>query len=273
MLSLIVFAIIQTSNILFSNYVRQLTDLYFGEFQEGIQRATATSIATQPGIDVFAQTISRGLTIFTLILATIGLGLLWYTKKLKNRDYSMILVGVMFLPTMVVSFSSYTTIFWRAAPMVFIPLSMGASYLSQGKFRRHIIILFSIIMILLSFSIVHKTFYDLQIFSFTQRDYQATNFVVDNSYTNPRARVLAHYRVMTYLRPSILSDQEVIYRSDSSNLMEGVTEVNYIIYSVGMSKSFLSERIHPQDSVDYIISNKYNLIHNSGSFSHIYYKP
>jgi hypothetical protein len=273
MLSIIVFTIIQTSNVLFSDYVRQLTDLYFGEIQEGIQRVAITSIAPQPGIDVFAQIISRVLTISTLIIAVIGLGLLWYHKKLDNKDYSMILVGAMFFPTLVVSFSSYTTIFWRAAPMVFIPLSMGVSYLSQERFRRPLIILFSIILILLSFSIVHKTFYDLQTFSFTQRDYQATRFIVDNSFTEPRARVLAHYRVMTYLRPSTLSDQVVIYRSDSSDLMEGVTEVNYIIYSVGMSKSFLSEGILPQESLDHLMSNKYSLIHNSGSFSHIYYKP
>ena len=115
--------------------------------------------------------------------------------------------------------------------------------------------------------------YPLQTFSFTQRDYQATRFIVDNSFTEPRARVLAHYRIMTYLRPSTLSDQVVIYRSDSSDLMEGVTEVNYIIYSVGMSKSFLSEGILPQESLDHLMSNKYSLIHNSGSFSHIYYKP
>jgi len=230
-----------------------LTPEYLGIFE------AAQAPASVP-IDVIAQLFSRFVTITTIIICFIGFIILLIKRKLGNLDKAIFLTGVFY--------SAVGTILYvlgsRAIPLAFIPISLGASYFLQSKVRKLIIFLSLIMLILFTFIPLHSSFYDSQIMFQTEEAYRMENFMIDRyNWTRPDL-ILAHVRVITYLRAKQPSN--VKFKNDVSDpLFPRIKEYDSIVYTIGLGKNllkhnYITERILKEEEFSVIYSNGYSYI-------------
>jgi hypothetical protein len=211
-------------------------------------------------IDEIAQMFSRGVTIATVMICFAGFTILLIKRKMRDLDKAIFLTGVVYSATGIILFALGS----RAIPLIFIPISLGASYLLKTRFRPYVISIFLVLLILFVFVPLHGTFGGSQIFFQTKVDYQTENFLVNHyNWTNP-SLILAHYRVITYLRtkqPSLVHFEDDVY----SPLFPRIKEYDCIVYTVGLDINLLRYN-YTTDSI--LREEKLNVVYNSG-FSYI----
>jgi hypothetical protein len=211
-------------------------------------------------IDVIAQMFSRGVTIITVMICFAGFAVLLIKRKLRDLDKAIFLTGVLL--------SALGVLFYyigsRAIPIALIPVSLGASYLFESKFRPYLKCSFLILLTLFAFIPLHSSFNRSQILFQTKVDYQTENFLINHyNWTNP-SLILAHFRVITYLetkQPSLVYFEDDV----SSPLFPRIKEYDCIVYTVGLGINLLRYN-YTTDSI--LREEKLNVVYNSG-FSYI----
>ena len=169
------------------------------EFSD-IVAATIASVSVP--IDVVAQMFSRAVTITTIAICIVGFIILLVKKKMRDLDKAIFLTGVVYSGVGIVVY----TLGSRTIAIIFIPISLGASYLLESKFGKYIKSFFLVLLILFAFIPLHTTFYDSQITFQTKEAYQTENFFVDHYNSTSQALVLAHVRAITYGKNTHLRD-------------------------------------------------------------------
>jgi len=211
-------------------------------------------------IDIVAQTFSRTVTITTIAICLAGFMILLIKRKLRDLDKAILITGAVYS----IVGGLFFILGSRAFPIFFIPVSLGASYLLEGRFRRYIKSLFLILLILFVFIPLHVSFYDSQIFFQTKQAYCAENFMIDQyNWTRP-SLILAHFRVITYLRtkqPSMANFENDV----SSPLFPRLKEYDCIVYTIGLGKNLLrynytTEKILREEKFDMIYDNGFSYI-------------
>jgi hypothetical protein len=220
----------------------------------------AVSAPVSVPIDKIAQTFSRGVTITTAVICFAGFTVLLIKRKMRDLDKAIFLTGVVYSATGII----FYTLSSRAIPIVFIPISLGASYLLKSRFRPYVKSLFLVLLILFAFIPLHGTFSTNQIMFQTEEAYQTENFLINHhNWTNPNL-ILAHYRVITYLQskqPSLVNFEDDVY----SQLFPRIKEYDCIVYTVGLGINLLRYN-YTTDSI--LREEKLNVVYNSG-FSYI----
>lgn len=257
-LTLIIYLVVQITQAPFSFAENIRMAMTSPTEYSGIVEATLAPVSVP--IDVVAQMFSRVVTITTITMCLVGFFVLLIKRKMRDLDKAIFLTGVVY--------SSFGILFYtfgsRAPPIAFIPISLGASYLLESRFRPYVKSLFFVLLILFAFIPLHTAFYDSQIMFQTKEAYQTENFMIDHyNWTNPNF-ILAHYRVITYLQtkqPSVAYFEDDVY----SPLFPRLKEYDSIVYTVGLGKNLLrynytTERILREE--------KFNMVYNSG-FSYI----
>jgi hypothetical protein len=212
--------------------------------------------ATYIPIDVLAQTFSRIVTILTVAICFIGFVILLIRRKLTNLDKAIFLTGFIYSAAGTILFILGS----RAIPLTFIPVSLGASYFLQGKFRKPLMFLFLILIILFTFIPLHSSFYDSQIMFQTEEAYKMENFMIERYNWTRSDVILAHVRVITYLRAKQPSN--VDFENDVSDpLFPRIKEYDSIVYTVGLGKNLLK---HNYTSERILREEKLNMIYNNG---------
>ena len=220
----------------------------------------ATMAPVSVPIDVVAQMFSRPVTIATVAICLVGFVILLIKRKLSDLDKAIFMTGA--------AYSAVGSIVYvlgsRAIPIVFIPISLGAMYLSKGKFSKYIASLFLVLLILFTFIPLHSAFYDSTIMFQTKEAYLMENFMIDRYNWTRDSLILAHFRVITYLKTKQVSS--VNFENDrNSPLFPRINEYDSIVYTVGLGKNLLrynytTERILSEE--------KFNVVYNNG-FSYI----
>jgi hypothetical protein len=255
-----------------ANYIKQLANLFFLEVGYRINIFTTSSITPQPYIDVIAQLFSRTAVIATAIIAGIGFVILLRKRMLSRSNYAMLLAGAIFLVGLIVSPSSYHELTNRAYFLICIPVSLGASYLCESKFGKYFKTILLILLVLFTFTLMHQTFSDREIFYQTKAEYQCANFMINAlNWSNPIS-VLSSYRVEQYLVAKSFSDIVRFEDDTSQGFPENITAYNYVIYTMGLARSFLAVNSSVEESLQYFEVNHFNLIYTSGNFSCIFSK-
>jgi hypothetical protein len=211
-------------------------------------------------IDVIAQMFSRGVTIITVMICFAGFVVLLIKRKLRDLDKAIFLTGALL--------SALGVLFYyigsRATPIAFIPVSLGASYLFESKFRSYLKCSFLILLALFAFISLHSSFNGSEILFQTKEAYQTENFLINHyNWTNP-SLILAHYRVITYLeakQPSLVYFEDDV----SSPLFPRIKEYDCVVYTVGLGINLLRYN-YTTDSI--LREEKLNVVYNSG-FSYI----
>jgi hypothetical protein len=266
MLTLIIYALVLINNVLLPVYLKQLPNLFFLEILYRVQVSTTSLAAPQPYIDVIAQFFSRTVVIATTLVTGLGFITLLRRRKLGVTDYVMLLTGATFAVTLFVSPSAYHELSNRAFFLIGIPASLGASYLCGSKFRKFFKPVFLILLVLFTFSLMHQTFYDQEIFFQTKNEYQCANFMIDHINWNASSRILSPFRFEQYL---MTKSSSVIFWSDeySEGFPENMLNCDYVAYTVGLAKSLLAANYSVDTSFREFDVNHFNLIYNSGNFS------
>jgi hypothetical protein len=210
-------------------------------------------------IDAIAQMFSRGVTIATVMICFAGFTVLLIKRKMRNLDKAIFLTGTVY--------SAFGLIFFtlgsRAIPIVFIPISLGASYLLESRFRPYVKHLFLALLILFVFIPLHGSFYNSQIMFQTKEAYEAENFMIDHyNWTNP-SLILAHRSVITYLQtkqPSV-----AYFESEFYPLFPRLKEYDCIVYTAGLGKSLLRYNYTTEKILH---DEKLNVVYNNG-FSYV----
>lgn len=277
-LTSIIYAFVLSKNLLFAYYMKRLTDLFFQEILHRITVTTASSIAPQPYVDVIAQLFSRSVTVTTVLVTGLGFVVLVRRKKLRGTDYAMLLTGAIFAATILVTPSSYHNLSNRSYFLLCIPASMGAAYLCESKLRKYFVPAFMVFLLLFTFVIMHKTFYDQEIQFQTKAEYQCANFMIGTTNWNTPASVLSPFRFMKYLTTKSSTDPNVVVFEDDSSARalgrfpENMTYYTYVAYTIGLAKSSLAANYSVEESFMAFEVNHFNLIYNSGNFSYIFSK-
>ena len=222
---------------------------------EWAQIVEATLAPAWVPLDKVAQTFSRFVVIVTTIVCGAGFVVLLIKRKLRLLDKAILLSGAIYsaLGTLVPILGS------RAIPLVFIPVSLGASHLSESRFGSYLKSFFLVLLILFLFVPLHTSFYDSQIMFQTNEAYQAENFMIDRYDWRESSLILAHLRVVTYLQAK--QPYVAQFEDDVFTLLPRIEECDSIVYTVGLGKNLLRD--------DYakgrMLREQLNVVYNNGS--------
>jgi hypothetical protein len=220
----------------------------------------ATLAPVSVPIDVVAQMFSRSVTITVITVCFVGFIILLIKGRMRDVDKVVLLNGVAYSVAGIV----FYTLGSRAIPITFIPISLGASYLLESRFRPYVKSFFLVLLILFVFIPLHGSFYESQIMFQTKEAYQTANFMIDHyNWANPSV-ILAHYRVVKYLQtkqPSLANFEDDIY----SPLFPRLKEYDSIVYTVGLGKNLLNynyttERILREEILNMVYNNGFSYI-------------
>jgi hypothetical protein len=210
-------------------------------------------------IDEIAQMFSRGVTITTVMICFAGFFILLIKGKMRDVDKAIFFTGVVYSASGIIFF----TLGSRALPLIFIPISLGSSYLLTSRFRPYVKSLFLILVILFAFIPLHSSFNTNEIMFQTKEAYQTENFMIDNyNWMNP-SFILAHSRVVTYLQTK--QPRLVYFETDFSTLFPRIKEYDCIVYTMGLGINLLRYNYTTEGILH---EEKLNMIYNNG-FSYI----
>jgi hypothetical protein len=243
----------------FTDLVKQLTGVYTLEYAGLVEAVLASSMAPRPYIDIIAQLFSRMTVIATAIVMGLGFIIFAVKKKLRQNDYGILLTGALYaaIGFLLLILGS------RAIFLAAIPVSLGAAYLAESKFKRYFRPLFLILIILFTFVLIHGTFYDRHIQFQTKEAYTTANFMIERYNWTHTSTILSHSEVRSYILAKV--EKNAILETDVS---PGFREMNVktydcIVYSVGLEKSLLGYNFSIEE-ISRKIENEFNVIYNSG---------
>ncbi|MFX1508461.1 MAG: hypothetical protein ACFFDC_20465, partial [Promethearchaeota archaeon] len=205
-------------------------------------------------LDTIAQTFSRFVIIAVTILCFAGFAILLITRKMRTIDKAVFISGLIYSAVG----SVILLLGMRALPIVAIPVSLGASYLFESRFRQYLKPLFFVLLILFLSIPLHQSFQrDIQFQ--TREAYIAENFFISNyTWTKPSI-ILAHFRVVKYFQPRLTVSA---YFSASQ---ESVEEADSIFYTIGLGRHFLLknytlERMFCEERPNLVYNNAFSYI-------------
>jgi hypothetical protein len=257
-LTLIIYLVVQVTQAPFSFTENIRSVITLPSEYSAIVEATLAPVSVP--IDVVAQMFSRSVTITVITVCFVGFIILLIKGRMRDVDKVVLLNGVACSVAGIV----FYTLGSRAIPITFIPISLGASYLLESRFRPYVKSFFLVLLILFVFIPLHGSFYESQIMFQTKEAYQTANFMIDHyNWANPSV-ILAHYRVVKYLQtkqPSLANFEDDIY----SPLFPRLKEYDSIVYTVGLGKNLLNynyttERILREEILNMVYNNGFSYI-------------
>ena len=247
----------------FPDVVKQLTIIHSGQYAKIVERTFSTRIAPAPAIDTIAQMFSRAIVLSTGIVVSLGFLFLLLRKKLRQVD-----LAIFFSATFYAAAGAFLPILsQRGWFILLMPMSLGATYFSKSRFKKHLKSLFLVLMILFPLIPLTESFSDTQIFFQTKNEYQCANFMVDYHNWTRSSSILSHFRLMNYLKTRTASG--AFFKHDlNKDFPENIVNYDCIVYTVGLGKNFL---LHNYSMVELYKNSSYNSIFDSGS-SHVLVK-
>lgn len=199
----------------------------------GVVQATVETAVVNP-IDAFAQIFSRFSTLGFIGLSLLGFLLLLKKRKLNIVDKTVLLVGIAYSSIGLVLYTLGT----RAVVIIFIPLTLGAAYLFEYKYKKFkkffkssILILTLVLLSSFLFIQVHQAFNNEIQFQ-TKEAYQTDNFLLDHlDWKKENLTVVMDYRTVTYFQSRLSNNVEYLYKNITS-----IDYTNVVFYNVMLSK-------------------------------------
>jgi hypothetical protein len=208
--------------------------------------------------DVIAQTFSRTVTVAFILICGVGFVFLVAKRKIRALDKAIFLTGAAYSILGV----GLPTLGWRALPVAFIPISLGAAYLFKSKFKPFFKYLFSVLivvlLILFAFVPLHLSF-NLDVQFQTQEAYRAENFVLNHYNWTLHNLFLSNNRVITYLQAK-LSTYYPYFGSDPATIQDAGT----VFYTIGLGNQLANNSVMQ----DLFTKEKLDMQYNNG-FSYL----
>ena len=244
---------------------------FFGNIQKLINRAPSefnfsSMITIKPTttlIDSISQSFNTIVLVSTILFCLLGFILILIRRKMRNSDIAIFFVGVIYfgIGTMFYLLGS------RAIPVAFIPVSLGAAYLFQSKFK---FLWKMLLLILFSFVPLHNAFYNRDVFFQTEETYAGENFFINNYNWTQTDLILASYRVADYFEtrlPEITHFDRYLLTIIDNKVVLSEFRVLFYTTGFGWQTRDLNTTIH-----SIITEGRLNMFYNNG-FSIIATKP
>ena len=213
--------------------------------------------------DVIAQMFSRTVTISTVMICFAGFIFLLIKKKLRDLDKAIFLTGALYSALGIL----FYTLGSRAIPIAFVPISLGALYIFESKFRPYLICLFLILLSLFVFIPLHTSFIDSPIMFQTKEAHTTANFMIEKYDWNAYSTILSHVSAKWYIYPQIEGNSIIDTDISPRFLSSDIEAYECIIYSVSLQKNLLRKNISEEETSRRIL-DRFNVIYHSG-FSYI----
>lgn len=248
----LVYQIIST-NIAFANYIwywiNEPTEIFY----------VAKVIPVSVPIDIIAQKSTVAILITTVTICVAGFIILLIKRKMRDLDkaIAIFLTGAGYFGIGIMLYLQGS----RAISLAFIPVSLGASYLFETRFKPYLKSLFLVLLILFSFIPLHMAFNPSDIFFQTRESYRAENFFIDHyNWTKPNF-ILANFRVANYFESKLTGNAH--FSADPRT----IKEVDTIFYTVGlglqMQDDYTIEKIINDERLNVIYSSGFSIVATS----------
>ncbi|MGD6934026.1 MAG: hypothetical protein ACQCN5_07470 [Candidatus Bathyarchaeia archaeon] len=226
--------------------IRQMMNLS-PEFSNVVAGTVGTPVIIP--IDALAQVFSRLVTLGFIGLSALGFLLLLKNRKLSTVDKTVFLVGLVYSGVGLVLYTLGT----RAVVLIFIPLTLGAAYLFEYKFKRlrrlfkySIPAITVVLLSLFLFVQVHQAFIPEIQFQ-TSDTYDSSNFFLDHyNFQRSGLSLVMDYRTMTYFQSRIVQEEFFQYENVTS-----LQNTDAIFYTYGLGRTvdynFTGQNLTQQD--------------------------
>jgi hypothetical protein len=208
-------------------------------------------------IDILAQFFSRSVTVAFVIICSVGFLFLLIKRKLKGYDKAILFTGIIYSGLGIF----LSSLGWRAIILAFIPVSLGAAWFFESKFRSYLKFTFSILLIVLliffTFIPLHQSFSNSVNFQ-TIEAHRTDNFLIEKYELEEKTTIYAGFRVITYLQA----------KTNHTNLtprFQSGKEAEVILYTVELGKDLLEENYTMKR---FFSEEMLNIAYNNG-FSYI----
>jgi hypothetical protein len=257
-LTLIIYAVVLTfrSVIFFQMGVEDLLGL--ASYTNVTLGGQLIAVAVTP-FHEFVQMISRAVFMLTALIAGTGFIFLLLKRKLR-KNLAILFSGAILL----ISATALPILGTRALPIMAIPLSLGAAYFQETKFKRHFQCLFLILIILFVCTPIHSSFNSTskQITYQTGASHQCANFIIDYYYPNERSLLGTDVRTGWYLAPKLRSPNVSLGDSLISFFMHDIDDYSCILNTIGLEKVFLQNNYTVVNAFHEM--NEYSVVYDSG---------
>ena len=192
-LSLIAYFVVQITLGQFSFGVDIIAALRAPSEYSSIVSSLYTPVSGQ--VDAIAQLFSRTTTIAFAILCLAGFFFLVIKRKLRDTDKAILLTGIIYSSVGIATF----TLGNRPWPLIFIPVSLGISYLYESKFRPYLKYSVLILIILFVFVPIHHSYNDFPITFQTKEELATANFMIEKYHPNSHSIAISDSGMKWYL--------------------------------------------------------------------------
>lgn len=211
---------------------------------------TLVSSSIPYSIGAIAQFFSRTVTIASIGLCVAGLILILIKRKLNAIDKAILFAGLVYSGLGAV----LNTLGWRAISVAFLPFSLGAAFLLKSKFKRVVIGIFLVLLMLAFFVPLHQSLNETTFQ--TEETYIANNFFIDHYNLGKSDFVVADIASISYLTTK-LSFYVLLHQS--LNIGDKPDVILYSPEFIGELGNYSSmERLSQGERLD--------LLYNDGSF-------
>jgi hypothetical protein len=179
-------------------------------------------------IDAIAQNFSTTVLILTVVLCVAGFFFLLVKRKLRDIDKAILLTGIVYtIPGYFVYLLGY-----RALALAFLPVCLGAPFIFQTRFKKLLIGLLLILLILFTFVPIHLAFSQQYITYQTKEGYIADNFFIDHYELSKPYYVLASFFTRDYLENRMIGPSN--FTTDGGQ----IKEVKMVMYNLALQVYF-----------------------------------
>jgi hypothetical protein len=219
--------------------------------------SSASSTAVQIPINNTAQFFSRTVTVTAIIISIVGLIFLLFKRRVNALDKAILFTGIIYSALGVV----LNTLGYRAVAVAFAPISLGAAFLFQGKFRLYFAVLFSVLLALFLFIPIH-TLFTTEISFQTTQNYVADNFFLNHYNWQNAGFVASDYWTNTYLSPKLNTYHYIFpqyikgFKADAVLYTPQLTGINFGNYT-NMQSLSQGEGLNVayNDGISYVLIN------------------
>ena len=252
-LTLIIYVIVQLS-FAYLNFPSNVINVLMAPSRYASQ-VTGTLELSQVPFDLFAQNFSRAVIVSAMMICVLGFIIMFFKRKLRGLDKAIFITGAIYLFLGVF----LNSLGERAIGIIFIPLSLGASFLFESKLGRYLKYLFLILLILFLFVPVHASFYDSPINFQTKEQYVVGNFMIEEYNWSSNDFIFSDNGIKWYIYPQI--DGNTIIKP--GGLPVSTADFDCVIYSVGLAKTINYSNVSEAATLEFL-HNEFNIIYNSG---------
>ena len=211
--------------------------------------------------DIAAQNLSRLVTVGVIALCLIGSMFLIAKRKFRDSDKSIFIVGLIWSGLGLI----LGNLGERALPLIFMPLSLGAAYLFESKYKKYVSVIFLVFLVLAVGIPVHNAYSNPPMLFQTREDQTTATFLIKDYNWNANRYILSDGVMRWYISPQVANNFDqtftAVYNSSKIN------SYDCIIYTLVLVKGIpnIQNGTTSADQTFQQIKEDFNVIYNSES--------